>query len=364
MLVVHGLRADERHGVQPVGRPRRRREEPAHPRAARPGRHRPRRRGARARRRRRALAFLAVAATPRLLARASSRPACSLVLLGYSYAKRFTWGAHAWLGVALALAPGGAWLAMGARPGAGHRAAHGRRGDVAARVRRPLLAARRGLRPRGGASLDPRALRERARARHHAPAPTWSRSCRSPGADSCSAAGRLYAVAVAVAAALLVYEHSLVRRRGLAAIDKAFFDVNAWVSVALLRPRRRRRDSSAAADPGLLHDHRTRFGTKARSSRQRGEPPSRRVAKTLATSSVATGGSFVRFGEPRAERCDVLVVVLVAERRIVAGGAVAVRVAQAVEGRAEDAASPAALLRVDHRWGQSALSTASSTQPE
>ena len=44
--------------------------------------------------------------------------------------------------------------------------------------------------------------------------------------------GYAYAVAVASAAALLVYEHSLVRRKGLAAIDKAFFDVNAWVSVA------------------------------------------------------------------------------------------------------------------------------------
>ncbi len=37
-------------------------------------------------------------------------------LLGYSYAKRFTWAAHAWLGIALALAPGGAWIAMGASP--------------------------------------------------------------------------------------------------------------------------------------------------------------------------------------------------------------------------------------------------------
>ena len=51
-----------------------------------------------------ALAFLAVAATlgfwPAVLA-----PGVLAVLLGYSYAKRFTWGAHAWLGVALALAP-------------------------------------------------------------------------------------------------------------------------------------------------------------------------------------------------------------------------------------------------------------------
>ena len=41
------------------------------------------------------------------------------ILLGYSYAKRFTWAAHAWLGLALALAPGGAWIGMGAAPGLG-----------------------------------------------------------------------------------------------------------------------------------------------------------------------------------------------------------------------------------------------------
>ena len=63
-------------------------------------------------------AFCGIAATlggwPRLLA-----PPVLLVLLGYSYAKRFTWAAHAWLGLALALAPGGAWLAMGASPSPG-----------------------------------------------------------------------------------------------------------------------------------------------------------------------------------------------------------------------------------------------------
>jgi 4-hydroxybenzoate polyprenyltransferase len=37
------------------------------------------------------------------------------VLLGYSYTKRFTWASHLVLGLALALAPGGAWIAMGAR---------------------------------------------------------------------------------------------------------------------------------------------------------------------------------------------------------------------------------------------------------
>jgi heme O synthase-like polyprenyltransferase len=38
------------------------------------------------------------------------------VLLGYSYAKRFTSSAHLWLGVALGLAPLGAWLAGAGSP--------------------------------------------------------------------------------------------------------------------------------------------------------------------------------------------------------------------------------------------------------
>jgi 4-hydroxybenzoate polyprenyltransferase len=46
-------------------------------------------------------------------------PPVLLILLGYSLAKRFTWAAHAWLGLALALAPGGAWIAVGAAPNAG-----------------------------------------------------------------------------------------------------------------------------------------------------------------------------------------------------------------------------------------------------
>ena len=38
-------------------------------------------------------------------------PPTLAVLLGYSYAKRFTAAAHLWLGVALGLAPIGAWIA-------------------------------------------------------------------------------------------------------------------------------------------------------------------------------------------------------------------------------------------------------------
>jgi len=157
-------------------------------------------------------------------------PAVLAILLGYSYAKRFTWGAHAWLGVSLALAPGGAWLAMGARPGAGIVALmvavvgwllgfdilyslqdEGFDREVGLRSIPARFGAPVALRISAGAHVvTVAALAACGLALHRGPA---------------------YAVAVATCAALLTYEQSLVRRRGLAAIDKAFFDVNAWVSI-------------------------------------------------------------------------------------------------------------------------------------
>jgi 4-hydroxybenzoate polyprenyltransferase len=176
------------------------------------------------------LAFLALAATlgfwPGVLA-----PAVLLVLLGYSYAKRFTWGAHAWLGVALALAPGGAWLAMGVGPGLGIVL-------LMVAVVSWLLGFDILY------SLQDETF-DREAGLHSIPARFGARRALAISAGShlvtvlalagCGLAlhrGPAYAVAVATAAALLVYEHTLVRRRGLGAIDRAFFDVNAWVSVA------------------------------------------------------------------------------------------------------------------------------------
>jgi 4-hydroxybenzoate polyprenyltransferase len=175
-------------------------------------------------------AFVAFAATlgpwPGLLS-----PAVLLVLLGYSYAKRFTWGAHAWLGVALALAPGGAWLAMGARPGLGI-------------VLLMVAVASWLLGFDVLYSLQDEGF-DRDAGLHSIPARFGTRRALAISASAhvvtvlaltgCGVAlqrGPAFAVAVATAAVLLVYEHALVRRRGLAAIDRAFFDVNAWVSVA------------------------------------------------------------------------------------------------------------------------------------
>ena len=66
-----------------------------------------------------AWAVTAVSAALFIFAAASLNPLCLVlappamaVLLGYSYAKRFTTASHLWLGVALGIAPIGAWIAV------------------------------------------------------------------------------------------------------------------------------------------------------------------------------------------------------------------------------------------------------------
>ena len=177
-----------------------------------------------------AIAFLAAAATlgfwPAVLA-----PTVLLVLLGYSYAKRFTWAAHAWLGVALALAPGGAWIAMGARPGVGILLLMAAvvtwllGFDVLYSLQDEAFDRAEGLRSIPARFGKTGAMAISAAA--HVVTVTALAGC-----GLALHRGIAFAAAVATTALLLVYEHSLVHRRGLAAIDKAFFDVNAWVSVA------------------------------------------------------------------------------------------------------------------------------------
>jgi 4-hydroxybenzoate polyprenyltransferase len=158
-------------------------------------------------------------------------PAVLAVLLGYSYAKRFTWAAHLWLGVALSLAPGGAWIAMGATPSLGIALLMG--AVVAWLFGFDVLY-----------SLQDEEF-DRQTGLHSVPARFGTRralllselahvvSFGALGACGCAMRrGGVYFVGVAVVGVLLVYEHVLVRCKGLAVIGRAFFDVNAWVSVA------------------------------------------------------------------------------------------------------------------------------------
>jgi 4-hydroxybenzoate polyprenyltransferase len=174
-------------------------------------------------------AFIACAATLGLLPGVLS-PLVLFVLLGYSYAKRFTWGAHAWLGVALALAPGGAWIAMGASPNQGIIAL------MIAVVTWLLgfdvlysLQDERFDRDAGLHSIP---------ARFGLRGALWISGAAHLVTVVALAAtglflhrGLFFGIGVAVVSALLVYEHALVGKGDLSKINKAFFDVNAYVSL-------------------------------------------------------------------------------------------------------------------------------------
>jgi len=173
--------------------------------------------------------FLGSAATlgtvPAILA-----PFVLVVLLGYSFAKRITWASHLWLGVALALAPGGAWIAAGAAPGVGIVCLMGAvvtwlfGFDILYSLQDEVFDREHGL--------------------HSVPARfgTMGALVMSAAAHLGTVAllaitgvvlhrGLFYAGGVAITGALLVYEHVLVGKGNLAKIDKVFFDVNAYVSL-------------------------------------------------------------------------------------------------------------------------------------
>jgi 4-hydroxybenzoate polyprenyltransferase len=157
-------------------------------------------------------------------------PLVLLVLLGYSHAKRLTWASHAWLGFALALAPGGAWIAAGAAPSL-----------PIVLFMSAVLTWLFGFDVLY--SLQDEGF-DRAEGLHSVPARFGTRRALVLSALAHVATpvllglaglllgrGVLYAVAVAMTAALLAYEHALVGKGDLEKINKAFFDVNAWVSV-------------------------------------------------------------------------------------------------------------------------------------
>jgi 4-hydroxybenzoate polyprenyltransferase len=157
-------------------------------------------------------------------------PLVLAVLLGYSLAKRFTWAAHAWLGVALALAPGGAWIAMGAKPSWGIVLLM--LGVVTWLFGFDVLY-----------SLQDEGF-DRSRGLHSVPVRFGQRGAlvlsalAHVGTVLCfGLAGWLlgtslwFFLGVGLSAVILTYEHILVGPGRLEKIDKAFFDMNAYVSV-------------------------------------------------------------------------------------------------------------------------------------
>ncbi|MDD9941739.1 MAG: putative 4-hydroxybenzoate polyprenyltransferase [Myxococcales bacterium] len=160
-------------------------------------------------------------------------PIVLVVLLGYSFTKRFTSLCHLVLGVAVALAPGGAWIAMGA----------------------PVTIAP-WLMVIGVASwvagfdilysLQDHQF-DRAERLHSIPVALgvvgalWlsgglhvvTVACLL-GAGLALGTGWPYTLGVGLIGAILVYEHAIVRPSDLSRIDRAFFDLNGYVSLAFL----------------------------------------------------------------------------------------------------------------------------------
>jgi 4-hydroxybenzoate polyprenyltransferase len=154
-----------------------------------------------------------------------------VILLGYSWTKRFTWASHLVLGLALALAPGGAWIAMGARP------------------EPAILALMLAVISWVGGFDVLYSLQDEGFDREHG---LHSIPARFGTAFAVIASAALHVVTVValaltglwlargasffagvtLVAALLAYEHALVGRGNLAKIDRAFFDINGYVSCA------------------------------------------------------------------------------------------------------------------------------------
>jgi 4-hydroxybenzoate polyprenyltransferase len=157
-----------------------------------------------------------------------------LFLFGYSYAKRFTLLAHVWLGVALALAPSAAWVVLRAEIAwpplllstavalwvAGFDMIYACQ-DYAFDVSMRLysIPARVGI---------PGALRLAA-ACHFA---MFVLLAILPWTFPLF--GAIYLTGVAAIGLLLLYEHWLVRPDDLSQVNRAFFHVNAVVSLGLL----------------------------------------------------------------------------------------------------------------------------------
>jgi 4-hydroxybenzoate polyprenyltransferase len=157
------------------------------------------------------------------------------VLFGYSFTKRFTWLAHGFLGLSLGLAPPAAWLAV--------------RGDWGGDLALPLLLAAAVLTWVAGFDLIYACQDEefdRTSGLHSVPA----RFGRGPAlrlSGVLHAATVLlllalwwradlawiYLASIVLAAALLIWEHSLVSPRDLSRVDMAFFTLNGWVGVGL-----------------------------------------------------------------------------------------------------------------------------------
>jgi len=163
----------------------------------------------------------------------------ALVLLSYSYAKRITWMAHLHLGASLGLAPVGAWVAVTGRIDVAPLVLGGAVAcwvagfDILYSCQDVEFDRREGLHAIPARFGLKRALRIAAAL--HAAAIALLLAL-----PLLTRLGAPWLLGVACAAALLIYEHRLVRPDDLTRVNQAFFAVNGVVGFLLL--------AAAAAD--------------------------------------------------------------------------------------------------------------------
>lgn len=157
-------------------------------------------------------------------------PIAIVVLLGYSWTKRFTWLSHAVLGFADGMAPAGGWIAV-----------TGSVDPPAILLGLAVLFWIAGfdlIYACQDVDFDRKVRLHSVPARFGIAAALWSSAVAHAFTVGLLAVtgyllglGVLYWTGLVVAAGLLIYEHSLVRPDDLSKLDVAFFNVNGYVAV-------------------------------------------------------------------------------------------------------------------------------------
>lgn len=176
-----------------------------------------------------AAVFVAAAASLGRLCLSLS-PVVLVLVLGYSFTKRFTWLCHLFLGLAIGVAPAGAWIAV--------------RGEVGMPAIWLVAAVATWI---GGfdilyalADLD----FDRQAGIHSVPARFGVRAALVVSAalhlgtvlallaaGQAAGLGAIYYLGVVAVLAIFIYEHSILRPSDLSRLDVAFFNLNGYVSL-------------------------------------------------------------------------------------------------------------------------------------
>jgi 4-hydroxybenzoate polyprenyltransferase len=157
-------------------------------------------------------------------------PVVLVLVLGYSFTKRFTWLCHLFLGLAIGVAPAGAWIAV--------------RGELGIPPIWLVAAVATWI---GGFDIlyaladrdfDREAGIHSIPARFGVPAALAVSAALHLGtvlallaAGQAAGLGAIYYLGVAAVLAIFLYEHSILRPSDLSRLDVAFFNLNGYVSL-------------------------------------------------------------------------------------------------------------------------------------